>query len=101
MCENVDLNICKITKQNCPFVYYCYKTNTWKALNSMPKNCKIINKKKEIDLPKGCYPVVFTRKGFLYVEIKGYLYKFKNPFDNIPNYVKLRKTNGKWCIIKE
>jgi hypothetical protein len=41
------------------------------------------------------------RKGYLYIIVDGVTLKLKNPFDIIPDYVKLYKSKGEWKIKKE
>lgn len=100
MCEYVNKNICSITKGVCPYVYFCNKTLSWKESKNMPTNCKV--KENHSNIPKGCYSVAFERKGQLYVNIKGIIYSFDNPYnDEIPKYVKAQKNKqGEWIIKK-
>lgn len=97
MCEYVNQYQCKITQENCPFVYYCDKKRVWLPSDSMPKNCKI---KQKLSPPKGHYKVVEERKGCLYVIIGDQTYKFPNPFDIVPEYVQVYKRNGQYHIKK-
>lgn len=99
MCEYVDKNICNLTKENCPYLYFCNKTLSWKESKDMPANCKI--KEKTIDIPKGHYAVAFARKGLLYVNIKGIIYPLDNPYkdEEVPKYVKIQKNKqGDWIV---
>ena len=41
MCEYVKGNQCLVTKEVCPFVYWCDKIHSYKPSSSMPENCKI------------------------------------------------------------
>jgi len=98
MCKYVNKNICTISKEICPFVYYCNKVQDWKPLKSMPEKCNIII---NAEVPKGYYRVRMERKGYLYIDIKGQTYKILNPFDDIPLYVKAVKLkSGKWKLRK-
>lgn len=96
MCNCLIDNICNITKEACPYVYFCYKKNRYEPLRTMPNNCKV--KQPKVKVPRGYFEVVFERKGWLYVNVRGNLYKFRNPYGEIPPYVKLCKVNGAWAI---
>ena len=48
MCEYVDQNVCRITKDACPWMYLCPQTGTWRANNYMPADCKV---KRDVDIP--------------------------------------------------
>ena len=68
MCEYINENQCLITKEICPFVYFCNKQLKYLPLKSMPKRCKVImNKKKNI--PEGYNAIEFVRGNYLYVKI--------------------------------
>ena len=98
MCEYLIENNCQITNTVCPFTYFCNKVNKWIPSKQMPLNCKV---KDKINIPKGYYKVRMERKGFLYIDIKGQTYKIKNPFEDIPLYVKVIKLkNGEWRLKK-
>lgn len=100
MCENVILeNKCKITQRPCPFMYWCDKTQTWRANNYMPKNCKVKEQTNAVK-HKGKYQVRDCRNGFLYVDINGITYRIKNPFDFVPDYVDVVKRSGVYIIKK-
>lgn len=60
----------------------------------MPKKCNVQSTVKH----KGKYQVRDCRKNYLYVDIEGATYKFENPFDFVPDYVDVRKQNGKYII---
>ena len=62
MCNyvNIEEDKCKITKNICPYLYFCNKTKSYKPNASMPSNCKI---KQNFEVPNGCYKVCFERKG--------------------------------------
>lgn len=98
MCEYVENNNCRITQKCCPYMYFCYKSNSWKPSKAMPVDCKI---KKMAKIPEGYCYVRMERKGYLYVDIDGYTYKILNPFTEVPLYVKATKLkNGKWRLKK-
>lgn len=64
----------------------------------MPNNCKV---KQNILIPEGCYKVCFEKRGNLYIDIDGHVEVIKNPFDDIPLYVKaIQMKNGKWKLKK-
>lgn len=97
MCEYVVLNKCSLTNNICPFMYFCDKKNIWKPSANMPTNCGV---KARAEAPKGYYRVREERKGYLYVDIDNQTYKIKNPFDDIPRYVKAFKTKDGWRLKK-
>ena len=98
MCEYVKDNICTISKEICPFVYFCNKAKTWRPLKSMSGNCKV---KLQAEVPKGYYRVRQARKGYLYVDIDNVTHNILNPFDDVPLFVKATKLkNGSWRLRK-
>lgn len=98
MCSCVQENICSITKERCPWTYYCTKKQVWQPSKNMPNNCKI---KLSAETPEGYCRVVQERNGILYVSIQGQTYKIPNPFDDVPLFVKARKLkSGKWALKK-
>lgn len=102
MCEYVKLNKCTINNEICPFVYWCDKFKIWRANYYMPKNCQIKQYVKH-EIPEGKYEVMYSRKGYLYVQIEDCNYRIKNPYDFVPIYIdkdKLKKENGQYIIEK-
>ena len=100
MCNYVDLSKgkCKISLENCPYLYFCNKKMAYKESKAMPEDCPI---KKRHEMPKGYNKVVFERHGDLYIEVDNYTVIIKNPFNYVPEYVKLSKNKqGKWYIKK-
>lgn len=95
MCNFVKENQCSITKQICPYVYYCNKNQRWMPSKFMPTDCKI---KISQDAPPGYYKVCYEKRGNLYISVNGYIEIYKNPYDFIPNFVKLKNKNGKKYI---
>ena len=91
MCSYVRENQCIITSQICPYVYYCDKIRTYKPASTMPQECKV---KQAIEIPVGYCRVRDERKGWLYIDINNETIKIKNPFDDIPLYVKVSKTKS-------
>lgn len=64
----------------------------------MPINCKV---KENAEAPEGYYKVCFEKRGNLYIDVNGYIEIVKNPFDNVPLYVKVIKLkNGKFKLKK-
>lgn len=98
MCAYVDLanGKCKISKDVCPYTYYCTKVKAYKVSANMPENCSIT---QSFELPKGAYEVCYESHGFLYVNVNGYIEIIKNPFDFTPPYIKMHKNSkGDWVI---
>ena len=94
MCEyaNVENGQCNVTKQICPYLYFCNKILKYKPNSSMPSDCKI---KQNLEVPKGYYKVCFERRGRLYIEVDGFVKIVPNPFDETPIYVKIiKQKNG-------
>lgn len=89
-------NICTILNNNCPYMFFCNNKKEWVPLRNMPINCKI---KKRAEIPAGYYKVCFEKHGNLYIDINGHIQIIKNPFDIVPQYVKVIKNNNKWEII--
>ena len=100
MCEyvNIEEGKCDITKDVCPYLYFCNKIKQYKANTKMPSNCKV---KQNLRVPKGYYQVCFERKGNLYINVDGNIEVIPNPFDIVPLYVKPTKLkSGKWRLKK-
>lgn len=99
MCEYSENNICKLTKEVCPWMYFCDNLQIWRANNFMPKDCKVKN--ANVIKHKGKYQVRNSRKNYIYVDIDGHTYKFENPFDFVPDYVDVvKQRNGQYKIKK-
>lgn len=98
MCEYLRLNKCSISNDLCPFVYFCEKQHMWKENKNIPKDCKV---KERVSIPEGFCKVKMERKGFLYVDLGDSTVKLVNPFENVPQYVKVRKYKNKWKIIEK
>ena len=86
MCNYVNGNTCRITNQQCPYMFYCNQTGGYKPMNSMPDNCKVITTQLP---PDGFYKVVQARKQWLYVRIGTQTIMIENPFNEVPAFVKL------------
>lgn len=97
MCEYTYQNKCSLTNDICPYVYWCNRLRIWKPLTAMPEICNI---KKSYEVPKGYYRVRQERKGFLYVDIDNQTYKIENPFNYIPEFIKIVKTKSGFKIKK-
>ena len=98
MCNyaNKSTGLCDISKENCPYLYYCSKISGYKQLGSMPELCKI---QEQFELPKGCYKVAYENKHRLYDEVGDLIERINNPFDYAPSYVQMVKMkSGKWKI---
>ena len=98
MCNYINNNQCMITKESCPYMYYCTKEAKWKPNKAMSSNCKI---KQKTDIPEGYYKVCFEKRGNLYIDMNGHIEIIQNPFDDIPLYVKaIKLKNGTWKLRK-
>lgn len=98
MCNYIKENICTINSTPCPFVYYCDKRKSWRALTAMPDKCKVAI---TFELPKGAYAVRDCRRGKIYVDIDGKTYEFDNIYDKKPLYVYISKTKKGYVLKKE
>lgn len=100
MCEYVSVNMCSITNETCPFMEWCTKVKRWKPLNSMPEKCKVAERQ---EVPKGYYRVLFEQSHYLYVDMPeiNQTIAIKNPFDDVPKFVKVTKLkSGEWRLRK-
>lgn len=79
----------KLNDDCCPHVYFCDKKQTWKELNSM-YTCSVKNRRDG--------NVQMERHGYLYVEVDSQVIKVKNPYNYIPENVKIIKTNNGYKI---
>lgn len=50
------------------------------------------------ELKQGEYPVLFESKGLLYVEYNDNVFKFANPFDEVPKSVELVRVENELYI---
>ena len=91
-------NQCSISKENCPYMFFCNKDLVWKPNNYMPNRCKMMDK---VEVPEGYCRVREERKGYLYVDINGNTYKVLNPFDAIPLFVKAKITKTGKITLKK
>lgn len=91
-------NNCKVTKNICPWVFWCGKINNYKEREGIDQYCKY---KKQETIPAGYYNVEFEKHGYLYIMVNDQTLKILNPFDYVPKYVKLYQNKGVWKIKKE
>lgn len=101
MCNYLKLGekgLCTILNNQCPYTYFCTKTNTWKENKNFPKNCNV---KEKADIPKGYHEVCFEKHGNLYVNVDGNIRIIPNPFgEEVPKYVKAYLSRGVWKVKK-
>lgn len=100
MCQYLDLTKgrCRISKDICPYAYFCNKKNVYKELKSMPIDCKV---KEQVQAPEGFYKVCFEKHGKLYILVGNNIEIVPNTYDHTPLYVKMtRLKSGKWKIRK-
>ena len=87
---------CQVTKEICPYLYYCNHIMAYKESKSMPDLCKVA---KQYEAPKDAYEVCFERRKRLYVNIGDKIEIVPNPYDYVPSYVKMTKLkSGEWRI---
>lgn len=98
MCKHIqsNTNLCALTKQSCPYMYYCNRKHMWIESKYKPAICKV---EKQKECPIGYNRVIQIRHGLLYIEVDGKCIKIQNPFEYEPKYVKLVKTkDGDWTV---
>lgn len=99
MCEYRKENICNLTNLICPWSYWCGAISDYKERESYKTYCGIL-KKEENKVPDGYYKVEFEKRGFLYIEFNDSIIKVKNPFDEVPKFVKVKKTKTSYKLSK-
>lgn len=97
MCKYRDGNHCKKTGDTCPWSQWCGKINAYKERSGAQQYCKFL---QEEDVPEGYCKVEFERRGYLYITFKNDVIKVQNPFDDIPNFVKVKKTKLTYKLSK-
>lgn len=100
MCPHRNKNICDITNSNCPWSYWCGAISNYKERDSCKKYCKFLKEEEEKQIPVGYYKVKFSRHGCLYIDFKGTTIKVKNPFEDVPKFVKVKKTKTSFKLEK-
>jgi hypothetical protein len=90
---------CKKSNDICPFSRFCRTQNKVIPTNSQD-NC-LLRTKKEV--PEGCCNVRFEKKGKLYVDYEDRVIVVVNPYDIVPDYVKIgiRRKSGEFYVKKE
>ena len=100
MCEYRINNKCSLTEVICPWAFWCGAIRDYKERDSYKTYCNILKNEIEKEKPKDCYKVNFERHGYLYVDFNGSIIKVKNPFEDIPKFVKIKKTKASYKVIK-
>ena len=59
--------------------------------------CKYMN---EVEIPEGYNKVEYERHGYLYVDMGNEVIKIPNPFEDIPQFVKVSKTKTGYKVKK-
>lgn len=93
-----DENKCKAINDVCPFVYYCGKIQAYKELERAKRGCKYMS--NDIKIPDGYKKVEYEKRGYLYVNMGGEVVKILNPFNDIPQFVKVSKTKNGYKLKK-
>lgn len=99
MCKYREGQICNITHSNCPWAYWCGHISAFKERESCKKYCKLL-KEEEQKVPEGHYKVKFERHGFLYIDFNNQILKIKNPFEDVPSFVKIKKYKTSYKLAK-
>lgn len=99
-CEyRVDGNKCQATNGVCVVAYWCSKVSAYKEMSNAKDICKYLRAAMEnVVVPDGCTKVEFVRHGKLYINIDDTVRPYENPFDYIPQYVKIKKTKNGYKI---
>lgn len=92
-----DDNKCRVNNNFCPFVYYCGRIKAYKELDRARKGCKYMT---EVKVPDGYKKVEHERRGYLYINMGEEVVKVLNPFDYVPQFVKISKTKNGYKIKK-
>ena len=99
MCQYRKNNICSLSQSICPWAYWCGEIKSYKERDSYKRYCQNF-KEEETKVPDGYNKVEFERHGFLYIKFDGSTIKIKNPFDDIPKFVKVKKTKTSYKLSK-
>lgn len=94
------LGFCQCSKSGdiCPFMRRCNLEHKWLPLTTMDR-CNIrLGNDTMFELKKDEYKVAFESKGMLYVEYGDNVFKFKNPFDDVPQKVQLVRVDNELYI---
>lgn len=97
MCKNRKDNLCLINNSRCPWSQWCGHLHVWKERSGAEKYCKLL---KDEPVPQGFYKVEFERHGFLYIKYNNVTIKVLNPFDDVPKFVKVKKTKTSYKLTK-
>ena len=99
MCQYRNKNMCSLSNSICPWAYWCGNISNYKERESYKRYCKFL-KQEEEKVPSGYFKVEFERHGFLYINFNNSIIKVKNPFDDIPKCVKVKKTKTSYKLAK-
>lgn len=100
MCQYRKENKCSLTNTICPWAYWCGKISGYKERDSYIKYCMLFKNEIEKEKPEGYYKVNFERHGYLYIDFNNEIIKVKNPFEDIPKFVKVKKTKTSYKLTK-
>ena len=89
---------CKIhNNEMCPLIRYCSKIKDFINIDAYDKKCKYFIKgetmKREFE-----NKVLFEKKHKLYIEINDTIITVENPFEYIPEFVKLVKVKSEYYV---
>ena len=100
MCKYRIRNKCSLTEVICPWAFWCGNVRDYKERDSYKTYCKILKDATVKEKPDGYYDVKFERHGYLYVDFNGEVIKVENIFNDIPKFVKIKKTKTSYKVIK-
>lgn len=89
---------CEKSHNICPCMRRCSLERKWLPLATMG-TCNIrLGNNTMLELRKDEYKVLFESKGMLYVEYGDNVFKFTNPFDDVPKKVQLVRVDNELYI---
>lgn len=100
MCKYRIRNKCSLTEVICPWAFWCGAIRDYKERDSYKTYCKILKNATVKEKPDGYYDVKFERHGYLYVDFNGEVIKVENIFNDIPKFVKIKKTKTSYKVMK-
>ncbi len=97
--NGVEYLFCSKSNDICIYSRFCTTRN--KAIPTESQKYCMLRMKK--DIPVGCYNVRFEKKGKLYVDYENRVICVSNPYNVVPDYVKIgtRKKTGEFYVKKE
>lgn len=94
---------CGATNEICMMMRRCTTRKMWVPIEYMDKcSLRFADTKKEeeevVDLKNGEYKVEYIQNNKLYINVDGFLYRLRNPYDYEPKKVSLVMVDGEMYI---